>query len=228
MGRAAALGLAIVLVTGGGAGAATYRWVDEQGVVHYAEGIDSVPERYRSVATAGPSAVLPSAREAAPPERRAASVAPEPPPNPRRWEQLQFPARSALYAVNGLKNLGRFAEDGVDPARYHGLVVSTEYDVRRYLDRHQGDWETERLIRASMTYYVHADRALDAQRQRLSIMRSLFGDLTCRHVRKLMATHDDAGVQRNIVTVLRACARDLTREAERALELQTEIPATPR
>ncbi len=27
-----------------------YRWVDERGVAHYAEGIDNVPQRYRSVA----------------------------------------------------------------------------------------------------------------------------------------------------------------------------------
>ena len=28
-----------------------YRWVDEAGVPHYAEGIDSIPERYRAHAT---------------------------------------------------------------------------------------------------------------------------------------------------------------------------------
>lgn len=30
--------------------AQTYRWVDERGTVHYTEGLDSVPERYRSQA----------------------------------------------------------------------------------------------------------------------------------------------------------------------------------
>jgi hypothetical protein len=29
------------------AGAQTYRWLDEKGVVHYAQGLDNVPERYR-------------------------------------------------------------------------------------------------------------------------------------------------------------------------------------
>lgn len=45
----AALGLALFLLGTVGPGAAQiYRWTDEQGNAHYAEGIDSVPERYRS------------------------------------------------------------------------------------------------------------------------------------------------------------------------------------
>jgi predicted aspartyl protease len=39
-----------VLVTS--AGAQVYHWVDDQGVVHYTTGIESVPERYRSAARA--------------------------------------------------------------------------------------------------------------------------------------------------------------------------------
>lgn len=31
--------------------AQAYRWVDEQGKVHYSEGLDSVPARYRATAT---------------------------------------------------------------------------------------------------------------------------------------------------------------------------------
>ena len=39
--------LGILALLPADAGAQTYRWVDEKGVVHYAQGIDSVPERYR-------------------------------------------------------------------------------------------------------------------------------------------------------------------------------------
>lgn len=41
--------LPLVCLTVGPARAAgqTYRWVDEQGAVHYAQGLDNVPERYR-------------------------------------------------------------------------------------------------------------------------------------------------------------------------------------
>ena len=39
--------LGILALLPADAGAQTYRWVDEKGVVHYAERIDSVPERYR-------------------------------------------------------------------------------------------------------------------------------------------------------------------------------------
>lgn len=45
----AALLLALTLVPGV-AVAQMYRWVDERGTVHYTEGLDSVPERYRSQA----------------------------------------------------------------------------------------------------------------------------------------------------------------------------------
>src|SRR5207247_2881651 len=40
----------LVLVSPAPADAQIYRWVDEQGVPHYAQGIDSVPERYRATA----------------------------------------------------------------------------------------------------------------------------------------------------------------------------------
>ena len=45
---AAALILAAVLATG--AGAEVYHWVDDEGVIHYTTGIESVPERYRATA----------------------------------------------------------------------------------------------------------------------------------------------------------------------------------
>ena len=50
--RAGALVLAaaLLLALPGTAGAQIYRWVDERGVPHYTEGIDSVPERFRATA----------------------------------------------------------------------------------------------------------------------------------------------------------------------------------
>lgn len=48
-GRGAAVVLALILLPGV-ASAQLYRWVDERGTVHYTEGLDSVPERYRSQA----------------------------------------------------------------------------------------------------------------------------------------------------------------------------------
>jgi predicted aspartyl protease len=53
MRRVLRLGLVIALVLGGvplSAFAQFYRWVDERGAAHYAEGIDNVPQRYRSIA----------------------------------------------------------------------------------------------------------------------------------------------------------------------------------
>jgi len=56
MSRAGALVLvaALWLALPGSAGAQVYRWVDERGVPHYTEGIDSVPERFRANAVALP------------------------------------------------------------------------------------------------------------------------------------------------------------------------------
>ena len=50
--RAAVLVVATLLLLGRPAPseAQIYRWVDEQGVPHFSEGIDSVPERYRTTA----------------------------------------------------------------------------------------------------------------------------------------------------------------------------------
>jgi predicted aspartyl protease len=45
------LGVALVIVSlilAAPAAAQTYRWVDETGAVHYSEGLDSVPERFRA------------------------------------------------------------------------------------------------------------------------------------------------------------------------------------
>jgi hypothetical protein len=53
MSRALLLGLVLVGALAAGPSIALaqfYRWVDERGTAHYAEGFDNVPERYRSVA----------------------------------------------------------------------------------------------------------------------------------------------------------------------------------
>jgi hypothetical protein len=60
-----------------GAPAQVYRWVDDRGTVHYAEGADSVPERFRPMAelvlsrTASPP---PEPRKDAPPTAPAATI----------------------------------------------------------------------------------------------------------------------------------------------------------
>ena len=51
MRRAALLLLTVLLALGpASVGAQIYRWVDENGVPHFADGLDSVPDRYRSKA----------------------------------------------------------------------------------------------------------------------------------------------------------------------------------
>ncbi len=52
-----------------GAWAQIYRWVDERGGVHYSEGIDSVPERYRTQAVPLSYRNLPATSEPKPPDR---------------------------------------------------------------------------------------------------------------------------------------------------------------
>lgn len=47
----AILALLTVLATAAPAAAEYYRWIDDAGTAHYAEGLDSVPERYRAQAT---------------------------------------------------------------------------------------------------------------------------------------------------------------------------------
>jgi hypothetical protein len=54
------------LLLPGAAGAQMYRWVDDRGSVHYSEGIDSVPERYRARAVALPYQKLPTPEPKAP------------------------------------------------------------------------------------------------------------------------------------------------------------------
>lgn len=55
--KAAGVLLAFFLILAGAASveAQTFRWVDEQGQVHYSEGLGNVPERYRATAQPLPS-----------------------------------------------------------------------------------------------------------------------------------------------------------------------------
>ncbi|OLC15738.1 MAG: hypothetical protein AUH29_07025 [Candidatus Rokubacteria bacterium 13_1_40CM_69_27] len=46
----AALAILVLFAVPGGAEAQFYRWTDERGTPHYTQGLDSVPERYRSQA----------------------------------------------------------------------------------------------------------------------------------------------------------------------------------
>lgn len=80
MTRTAIVLLTLVLMLGrpAPADAQIYRWVDERGVPHFAEGLDSVPERYRAGAVPlglrnAPTAVSPAPGSAAAPRAGAAS-----------------------------------------------------------------------------------------------------------------------------------------------------------
>lgn len=46
-----ALGVVLLAASPEPAGAQIYRWVDERGTAHYVDGLDNVPQRYRSRAT---------------------------------------------------------------------------------------------------------------------------------------------------------------------------------
>ena len=52
--RSLTTGLLLVGLVATGAGAQVFHWVDDQGVIHYTTGIESVPERYRQAARALP------------------------------------------------------------------------------------------------------------------------------------------------------------------------------
>lgn len=71
------LGFLVVLLAPAVALAQAYRWVDEQGKVHYSEGLDSVPPQYRATAT-------PIQFPKAPP--------PPPPPAPEKTDAEKTPA----------------------------------------------------------------------------------------------------------------------------------------
>lgn len=71
-----ALGVALVTAMPNPATAQIYRWVDDSGNAHYVDGLDNVPQRYRSRATSlGLRNTPASAQTGAPAEKAAASGA---------------------------------------------------------------------------------------------------------------------------------------------------------
>ncbi|MBI4590896.1 MAG: zf-TFIIB domain-containing protein [Candidatus Rokubacteria bacterium] len=77
-----------------------YRWMDDAGAVHYSQGLDSVPERYRSQAQSldlGPPRPAP-----APAERR-----PSPPPSLGPAEPLPSPPRDKWGPTGALPDITR-------------------------------------------------------------------------------------------------------------------------
>jgi hypothetical protein len=67
----------IILALVSGVGAQVYHWVDDQGVVHYTTGIESVPERYRDGARAMASSPVDApAPESPAPARSGTAVIP--------------------------------------------------------------------------------------------------------------------------------------------------------
>jgi hypothetical protein len=85
--RLAALGACVLLMSAAAADTTVYRWVDENGRVHYSE---IVPERYRGSARAFAVPAAPAPRDA-PGQGSAARPAPAPPPA----ATAQGPAASA-------------------------------------------------------------------------------------------------------------------------------------
>src|SRR5213593_573540 len=84
----------------GPAQAQTYRWVDEDGTVHYSQGMDSIPERYRAQArpsVIAPTPSRPDLTEKPPPPSPARP--PSPPPSPSEREPILEGERQGVLAV---------------------------------------------------------------------------------------------------------------------------------
>lgn len=82
-----------------------YRWVDERGGVHYSEGIDSVPERFRSQARPLPYQKLP------------ATPAPKAQEGPPGVTKIQFTPGSPILVsakINGAGPLTLLLDTGAD------------------------------------------------------------------------------------------------------------------
>lgn len=88
-----------------GAWAEIYRWVDEGGGVHYSEGIDSIPERYRTQAVLLPYRNLP------------ATSSPKPPDRPSGVTQIPFTPGSPILVsakINGAGPITLLLDTGAD------------------------------------------------------------------------------------------------------------------
>src|SRR2546430_6110648 len=92
----------------GPAQAQTYRWVDEAGTVHYSQGMDSIPERYRAQArpsVIAPTPSRPDLTEKPPPPSPARPPSPPPsppagpPPSPSEREPILEGERQGVLAV---------------------------------------------------------------------------------------------------------------------------------
>src|SRR2546422_983385 len=92
----------------GPAQAQTYRWVDEDGTVHYSQGMDSIPERYRAQArpsVIAPTPSRPDLTEKPPPPSPARPPSPPPsppagpPPSPSEREPILEGERQGVLAV---------------------------------------------------------------------------------------------------------------------------------
>src|SRR5581483_12278555 len=70
-GRVLLAALALAALSPGPAAAQVYRWTDDQGVIHYSTGIESVPERHRG----GAEMLLAPTAPATPPASPAAAPA---------------------------------------------------------------------------------------------------------------------------------------------------------
>ena len=139
---ALALLLAALLMRPWSAAAQIYRWVDDQGQVHYSQGMDSVPQRSRS-------------RAAAVAEDRPAP-APEPVPAPAGTPpegsgQVKFtPGQPIMVAarVNGSGSVRLMLDTGaartvISPTALNALGVSYEDSQRGTLKGVTGDADVE-------------------------------------------------------------------------------------
>jgi aspartyl protease/uncharacterized protein DUF4124 len=117
---AAVAGLALVVWTAP-AGAQLYRWVNEQGEVHFTQGLEAIPERFRAGAKllGYPEAVPPP-----PPTREAETRAA---PTVRGGARIPFTPGSPIVVtvrVNGLRTLRLILDTGADTTLIHPLALS--------------------------------------------------------------------------------------------------------
>jgi hypothetical protein len=93
--KLAAMLLSVAVLAGAAAvGAQTYRWTDERGQSHYSQGLDSVPERYRTGAR-------PLSFPAAPPEPRAAA-----PAAPADMARIRFTPGQPIWVTARINDVG--------------------------------------------------------------------------------------------------------------------------
>lgn len=106
------VGLALLLLAPLGppvpAAAQIFRWVDEHGIVHYGQGIDSVPERHRG------SAVLQGYRPAPPPQPRSEAVRPVSSGGPSTFSYTPGEPIVVIGRLNGSTSVRLLLDTGAD------------------------------------------------------------------------------------------------------------------